>query len=107
MSDQGRFERHVRRKRIHILWMLLILWLAGAVPELVLHIATAKGPTDLWNGGVMLGALFSLVGALAVFALVTFLPWKRTRYWVSFAYCVLMLLLCGSQLVYYGIFGTF
>lgn len=107
MSGQGRFERHVRRKRIHILWMLLVLWLAGAVPELVLHMATAKGPTDLWNGGVLLGGLFSLVGALAVFALVTFLPWKRTRFWVGFAYCVLMLLLCGSQLVYFGVFGTF
>lgn len=110
MSEMGRFERrreHHRRKRIHILWMLPVLWLAGTMPELMLHIVTAKGPTDLWNGGMLLGALFSLVSALAVFALVTILPWKRARFWVAFSYCVLMLLLCGSQLVYYGVFGTF
>lgn len=107
----GRFERRerpkVRRKRTHILWLLLIFWLAGALPEAILHVATAKGPSDLWNGGLWLGILFSLAGALAVFALVSFLPWRRARYWVGFSYCLLMLLLCGSQLVYYGVFGTF
>lgn len=110
MSELGRFERrkeHHRRKRIHLLWMLPILWLAGAAPELVLHIATAIGPTDMWNGGMLLGPLFSIVGALLVFAVVTALPWKRARFWVAFAYCLLMLLLCGSQLVYFGVFGTF
>ena len=110
MSEPGRFERgreHTRRKRIHLLWMLPILWLAGALPEFVLHVSTAIGPTDLWNGGVLLGALFSIVGALAIFAVVTALPWRRARFWVAFAYCVLMLLLCGSQLVYFGVFGTF
>ena len=41
MFKPGRFARHKehhRRKRIHLLWMLPILWLAGALPELVLHI---------------------------------------------------------------------
>lgn len=110
MLETGRFERrkeHHRRKRIHLLWMLPILWLAGALPELVLHIATAIGQTDMWNGGMLLGPLFSAVGALLVFAVVTALPWKQARFWVAFAYCVLMLLLCGSQLVYFGVFGTF
>ena len=110
MFKPGRFARHKehhRRKRIHLLWMLPILWLAGALPELVLHIATAIGPTDMWNGGMLLGALFSIVGALLVFALVTALPWKRVRFWVAFSYSVLMILLCGSQLVYFGVFGTF
>ena len=110
MAERGRFERrkeHHRRKRLHLTWMLPILWLAGALPELVLHIVTAVGPTDLWNGGILLGALFAVVGALAVFAVVTALPWKKARFWVAFAYCLLMLLLCGSQLVYFGVFGTF
>lgn len=110
MSESGfpgyRKEHH-RRNRVHLIWMLPILWLAGALPELVLHIVTAIGAADLWNGGVLLGALFSIVGALLVFALVVALPWKRVRFWIAFAYCLLMLLLCGSQLVYFGVFGTF
>ena len=107
--QSGRFLRreHSRKKRLNIWWMLLILWLAGGVPELVLHFVTAKGQTDLWNGGVALGVLFSLVNALVVFAVVAALPWKKTRYWIGFAYAVLMLLIAGSQLVYYGVFGTF
>lgn len=105
----GRFLRreHSRRKRLNILWMLPILWLAGVIPELLLHFVTAKGQTDVWNGGVILSVLFSLVNALVVFAVVSALPWKKVRYWIGFAYCVLMLLMAGSQLVYYGIFGTF
>lgn len=110
MTQQGgRFLRreHSRRKRLNILWMLPILWLAGVIPELLLHFVTAKGQTDVWNGGVALAVLFSLVNALVVFAVVSALPWKKVRYWIGFAYCVLMLLMAGSQLVYYGIFGTF
>ncbi len=110
MTQQGgRFLRreHGRKKRLNIWWMLPILWLAGVIPELLLHFLTAKGQTDVWNGGVALAVLFSLVNALVVFAAISALPWKKVRYWIGFSYCVVMLLMAGSQLVYYGVFGTF
>lgn len=109
LGHTGRYERRDthRTRRISLWWMLLILFLGGVIPELVLHFATAKGLADVWNGGVWLSILFSLVNALVVFAILSALPWKRVRFWLGFSYCLIMLLLCGSQIVYYGVFGTF
>ncbi len=96
-----------RRKRFSIYWMLPILIVAGAMPELLLHFLTAKGQADLWNGGVALSLLFSVVSGFVVFGIALAFPWKKVRFWIGFSYCLVMLLLCGSQLVYFGVFGTF
>ncbi len=105
---QVRHEKpHNKRKRISRLWLLLALYLSAALPEAVLHILTAKGPSDLWNGGLALAVLFPAAAALLLFAVAAAIPWRRTAYWICFGYSALMLLLCGSQLVYFGVFGTF
>ena len=61
-----------RRRR---LWMFLLLWFTGLLPELILHIAAAKDAASLWNAGMVLPGLFALVPALILFAVATILGW--------------------------------
>ena len=86
--------------------LLVYLWLALALPELVLHFSTA-GPGLLFNSGLLLGPVFALVPALLMAALCNSLPRRRHNYTAALVYSLLCLLLCGSQLVYHHIFGTF
>ena len=87
--------------------LLLHLWLALALPELVLHLATAKSGDLLINSGLILSAVFALVPALVVFVLCTSLRKKWANYAAALVYSLLSFLLCASQLVYYRVFGTF
>ena len=87
--------------------LLLFLWVALALPELVLHLATAKSSDLLLNSGLWLGPLFALLPGAVVFAVCTSLPRKQHGYFAAVVYTLLCLLLCGSQLVYYRVFGTF
>ena len=43
--------------------LLLLLWLVGAVPELILHFYSSKGGTTLWNCGVYFPVLMAMVPA--------------------------------------------
>ena len=86
--------------------LLLCLWAALAWPELVLHVSTA-GSGLLLNSGLLLGPLFALVPALLLAALCGSLPRRWHNYLAALLYSLLTLLLCGSQLVYHHIFGTF
>ena len=92
-----------RRKSGH---PLFLLWLALAFPELVLHFSTA-GPGLLFNSGLLLAPLFALLPATVMYALCTSLPRRWQNYTAALIYSLLCLVLCGSQLVYYRIFGTF
>lgn len=98
------FFRPIRRNRF---WLLLYLWAAVALPELTLHCAAALSWRALFSPGLMLGPLFALAPALVFFILCTALPRPRVSYWISVGYSAAALTLCGSQLVYYRIFGTF
>ena len=86
--------------------LLLCLWAALAWPELVLHVSTA-GSGLMLNSGLLLGPLFALVPALLMAALCGSLPRRWHNYLAALLYSLLTLLLCGSQLVYHHIFGTF
>ena len=87
-------------------FLLLYLWLALALPELVLHISTA-GPGLLMSSGLLLGPLFALVPALLMTILCSSLPRRGYNYAAALVYSLLCWLFCGSQLVYHHIFGTF
>ena len=87
-------------------FLLLYLWLALALPELVLHISTA-GSGLMFNSGLLLGPLFALVPALLMTALCSALPRRWQNYTAALVYSLLCWLFCGSQLVYHHIFGTF
>lgn len=102
----GRFAREVERKPRRGL-LFLVLWLALALPEVLLHITTAQGETTLINSGLFLGALFALVPALIVWALTLLIPARRVNMGIAIAYSFVAFFLCASQLIYYRVFGTF
>ena len=93
-----------RRRR---LWMFLLLWFTGLLPELILHIAAAKDAASLWNAGMVLPGLFALVPALILFAVFCLLPSRKSIQVLTMVYGFTVFLLCASQLVYYRIFGCF
>ena len=88
-------------------WLLVFLWLASIIPEIVLHIATATGKATLINSGLILGALFAIVPAFIVFTLISLMPWRKVNIAVSIFYCSLYALFSAAQLVYYSIFGVY
>ena len=56
-------EEKMKKPKTLPKWPLpVIVWLAGTVPELVLHFYSAKGGTTLWNCGVYFPALMALEG---------------------------------------------
>jgi len=99
-----RFFRQARRNRW---WFLLLLWSAIALPELILHLGTAKNAGNIFSAGLLTGPLFAVVPAVTFFILCTTLPNPKANYWVSVAYTGLTYLLHASQLVYYKVFFTF
>ena len=100
-------DKPVRTLNWNQWWLLLFLWLAGALPELIVHIDTALNPETLANSGLLLGVLFALVPALAVFALTCFIPWRGLNVALTIVYSAVYYLLCAAQLVYFNNFGTF
>ena len=88
-------------------WLLLFLWLAGALPEFILHIDTALNADTLWNEGLLLSVLFAIVPALGVFALVCLIPWRKVNIALTITYSAIYYVLCAAQLVYFNNFGTF
>ena len=106
----GRFVSERASVRLipwHQGWLLLFLWLAGALPELVVHIDTALNPETFWNSGLITGPLFALVPDLIVFAITCFIPKRGFNVTLTIAYSVIYYLLCASQIVYFNNFGTF
>lgn len=88
-------------------WLLLFLWLAGALPELILHFDTALNAETMWNEGLLLGILFAMIPALILFALTCFIPWRGLNIALTILYSAVFYLLCAAQLVYFNNFGTF
>lgn len=105
----GKFLTGIQNKNIHShgFWMLPVLWLVSLIPELVLHIATAKDPASLWNCGLYLPGLFALVPALILFAVLCLIPSRGWKHALLILYSLTASILCASQLVYYRIFGCF
>lgn len=103
---KGKLSREGKRRPRRGL-LFLLLWLALALPEVLLHINTAQGETTLVNSGLVLGALFALVPALIVWALTLLIPARRVNIGISVAYSFVAFFLCASQLIYYRVFGTF
>lgn len=88
-------------------WLLLALWLATAIPELVLHIATADDQASLINAGLYISVLFAMVPALIVFTIVSLIPNRKVNIGICIAYSALYALFAGAQMVYYSIFGIY
>ena len=107
----GRFEAPRNQSAVqvkgHWSFLLLFLWIALALPELVLHLSTSKSTNLMLNSGLMLGPVFAVLPAMLMFCLCTSLPRRWQNYGCALLYSVLSLVLCASQLVYYRIFGTF
>ena len=98
------FFRMVRRNRW---WLLLFLWIAGAWPELLLHVSTATGFRTFLNSGLFLGILFALTPAVILFSILLLIPKRKVSHGIVIGYSAFLYLLCASQLVYYRIFKTF
>lgn len=88
-------------------WLLLFLWIASALPELVLHLSTADDGASLINAGLYISALFAIVPALVVFAVVCLIPNRKVNLGICIAYSSLYALFAGAQMVYYSIFGIY
>lgn len=86
---------------------LVCILLAAAIPEIVLHFATAQGLTTRFNSGLLLCILFSAVPALLLFTLASLIPSPKLSKAVTITFVSILYILCASQLVYYRIFGTF
>ena len=99
-------RRRPKKKYLNRNFLLLYLFAATAIPELLLHISTAIDGT-LFNAGLILPVLFAAVPALVIYGVTLFVPSRKANFWITVAYSAIVLLLCGSQKVYYEIFGTF
>ena len=99
-----RLFRQVRRNRF---WLLIFLWLALAVPELILHMFTASAPSALFSSGLILGPLFALVPGMVLFFLCTAIPLPRLNYAIALTYSGLCLALCGAQAAFFRGQGRF
>lgn len=107
-EEKYRPRYYSNRKPMPRRWQLLvILWLALAVPEALLHIATAQGVTTLFSSGLFLSVLFALAPALVVWGLTMLFDAPRLNRFVACAYSFIVFFLCASQLIYYRVFGTF
>lgn len=95
------------RKVLSHWWLLLFLWLATAIPEIVLHISTAVDKASLFNAGLYISSLFAIVPALIVFCIVSLIPWRKLNIGICIGYTALYALFTGAQLVYYSIFGIY
>lgn len=102
-----RAPRKPKRRYLRPGWLLVYLWLAAAIPEVLLHFATAQGGGTLFNSGLPLSVLFALVTALFIFFLMAVLPKRGLNLTVAVVYSLVTFLLCASQLVYYKIFNCF
>lgn len=100
-------KKHRNQWGLNHWWLLLFLWAAAAIPELVLHISTADDSASLINAGLYISVLFALVPALLVFTVVSLIPWRRVNIVICVAYSALYALFAGAQMVYYSIFGIY
>lgn len=103
-------EKHSARKRptkkYHFA-LLLYLFASLAVPELVLHCATAGSAENTFNSGLFLAPAFCAVTALLLMALIQLISVKWFGKAVTLISALLAVVLCASQLVYFRIFGCF
>ncbi len=95
------------RRRLSHWWLLLILWLSSALPEIVLHVSTADDQASLLNAGLYISALFALVPALIVFTVISLIPNRKVNIGICIGYSALYALFAGAQIVYYSIFGVY
>ena len=95
------------KRKLSPLYLWLLLWAAGAVPELLLHITTAEKASDIWSSGILLSVLFAAVPALVVMIPVLLMPWKKAGFGLCIGYGAVYFILCASQLIYYKVFGCF
>lgn len=102
--DTSHLHRRRRRPPQRPLPLLGYLFFSLALPEVVLHIATATSPQSIFNSGLFLGFGFNAVTVLVLFALIGFFGAPK---FFSITSSVIALLFCSFQLVYYRIFGCF
>ena len=106
-SEKPQKEKAKKPKLLPKWPLLLMLWLVGAIPELVLHFYTSKGGTTLWNSGVYFPALMAMVPALLLYGIAWLWGRKGVSYGIFVGYSFLSVILGMSQIVYYCIFGSF
>lgn len=87
--------------------LFIALWLALAIPELLLHMSTAQGISTFFNAGLLLGPLFAAVPAMLILGVTLLIPNRRVNRRIVIIYSFIAFFLCASQLIYYRVFGTF
>ena len=99
-SEKPQKEKAKKPKLLPKWPLLLMLWLVGAIPELVLHFYTSKGGTTLWNSGVYFPALMAMVPALLLYGIAWLWGRKGVSYGIFVGYSFLSVILGMSQIVY-------
>lgn len=95
------------RRMLNHWWLLLFIWAASAIPELVLHLSTANDKASLVNAGLYISLLFAIVPALVLFTIVSLIPKRKINIAICILYSVLCALFAGAQMIYYSIFGIY
>ena len=99
--DTSHLHRKRRRPPQRPLPLLGYLFFSLALPEVVLHIATATSPQSIFNSGLFLGFGFNAVTVLVLFALIGFFGAPK---FFSITSSVIALLFCSFQLFLYRVF---
>ena len=95
------------RRMLNHWWLLLFIWAASAIPELVLHLSTANDKASLVNAGLYISLLFAIVPALVLFTIVSLIPNRKVNITICILYSGLCALFAGAQMIYYSIFGIY
>lgn len=100
-------QRRLRRIRRNRFWLLLFLWVAAALPGLVLHTASGGASAEGLPFPPVLGLLFSLAPAMLVFLLCTAIPAPPVSYGISLGSTLFLFLFHALHLLCFRTYGTF
>lgn len=95
-SRLGQALRRIRRNRF---WLLLFLWTAGALPELVFHTVSSETIHQWLQPPLILGPVLALVPAMWCFLLCTALPSRLGNRWICTVYTALAFLFHSRRLM--------
>ena len=95
-SRLGQALRRIRRNRF---WLLLFLWTAGTLPELVFHTVSSETIHQWLQPRLILGPVLALVPAMWCFLLCTALPSRLGNRWICTVYTALVFMFHSRRLM--------
>ena len=95
----SRLMQALRRIRRNRFWLLLFLWTAGALPELVFHTVSSETIHQWLQPRLILVSVLVLVPAMWCFLLCTALPSRWGNRWICTIYTALAFLLHSRRLM--------